>query len=393
MNGNDRPDWAGYPLRALVVGAAAMIPFVLGGARWPEVFFRSYLVGFSLVLGATVGCLAILMIFHLTGGRWGVLLRRLLEAATRTMPLVILMFIPLAMNLETLYPWMGTEGLGQGDLVWFKLWYLSPSFFLGRAVAYFALWVVLSRLLGRWSRWEEETADPRAASRAALLSGPGLVLHGLAVTFASIDWIMSLVPNWFSTIFPVVIGVGQLMTGMAFVIVVLAMLSRWSPLREAAAPAVLNDVGNLLLAMVMFWSYVAFSQFLLIWAGNLPEEVEWYEPRYRGGWEWIGVGLIVCQFALPFVLLLWRGVKRRMAALGAVAAFILVMRVVDLIWEIVPSSPEPGSLAEHGLDIVGSLLAVVGLGGIWLAFYFWQLARVPLLPVRARIPEEAPHHE
>jgi hypothetical protein len=239
------------------------------------------------------------------------------------------------------------------------------------------VWLTLAYFLNSGTQKEEVQGCGARARRLQVLSGPGLVLYGLTITFASTDWIMSLQPNWYSTIFAGLVATGQVLSALAFVIVVLALLATRPPLIDVATPVTLNDLGNLLLTFVILWAYLAFSQFLLIWVGNLPEEISWYLPRLSEGWQGIALLLVLFHFALPFLFLLSREVKRNPRSLGLVAATVLGMRFVDLFWQVMPAFPE-ARVAQYWMHGV----ALIGVGGIWLAFFSWQLQRRPLLPPR-----------
>jgi hypothetical protein len=367
--------------RALVIGVAGLMVCAVVACFRPGSVLRSYLVAFNFWLAIALGCLAVLMLYHLTGGQWGFILRRLLEASSRTLPLMPLLFLPIIFGLHQLYLWTDPSEVAADRILQHKAqYYLNIPGFIIRAAVYFSIWLAVAYFLNRWSREQDQTADPEFARRMRILSGPGLVFYGLAVTFASVDWLMSLDPRWYSTIFPVVFAVGQVQAGLAFAIAVLALLVSRPPLSRVISTPDLWDIGNLLQAFVMFWAYVAFAQFLLIWCGNLPEEIRWYTPRFQGGWEWFGVVLICCQFVLPFLLLLSRHIKRNPRTLCAVAIFLLVMRFVDLFWEIVPAFP-PADVMGHWLDFMVAVVAAAGVGGLWLAFFCWQLKRLPLLPL------------
>ena len=249
------------------------------------------------------------------------------------------------------------------------------------------------------------------------MSGPGLVLYGLTMTFATIDWVMSLQARWFSTIFAAVFGIGQVLAALSFSIAVLTLLATQPPLRRdfrsledfgslgtppplrsLISVQVCRDLGNLLLTVVMFWAYTAFCQFLLIWAGNVPEEIAWYVPRFAGGWLWVAVFLILCQFAMPFVFLLFRRTKDDLRRLSRIAVFLLATCFINLLWQIVPA-PLPEGLAEvrrlglgQGLDVLAAVVALVGVGGVWVAMFLWELKKMPLVPLRATGLEEAPGH-
>jgi hypothetical protein len=386
----DKPEWDHLQQRALVVGAAGLIVCAAVAFFHPAALARSYLVAYNFWLGIGLGSLAIVMIYHLTGGGWGLVVRRLLESATRTLPLLALLFVPLLLGLHRLYSWTNPEQMVGDAVLEHKAIYLNIPFFFVRAVVYFAVWITLAFFVNRWSRQQDEVSDAGLPRRFQLLSGHGLVLYGLTITFASVDWVMSLEPHWFSTIFAVVFGTGQVLGAFAFAIAALTLLASRPPLRDIVSAAHLQDLGSLLLAFVMVWSYVSFSQFLLIWSGNLPDEISWYLPRFQGGWQWLGVGLVLCQFALPFLLLLSRDIKRNPRALAAIAVFTLVMRFIDLLWEIVPAFP-PSDLVGHWLDIAGAVVAAIGVGGVWLAVFLWQLKKLPLVPLHDPVLAEMHH--
>lgn len=363
-------------VRALVAGVVALAVCALGLFVSPPAFYRAYLVAYLFFLGVALGCSALLMLYHLTGGGWGVVLRRTLESASRTLPLLAILFVPLAFGLRELYLWADPEVVAADPGLQHKSAYLNVPFFLGRAAFYFAVWAAFAFVLNRWSAEQERTNDPRLPRCFQLLSGPGLGLYGLTVTFAAIDWIMSLQPLWWSTIFGVLVGCGQLLSGLAFAVAVLLLLAARPAFAGVLSPQRLNDLGNLLLAFVMLWAYMSFSQFLLIWSGNLPEETPWYTRRLGTGWQWVGVILIAFHFALPFALLLSRDVKRNLPTLAAVAVGVLCMRLLDVFWLVVPSVH-----AEDLRRLVWTdLFAPVGIGGVWLWCFLWQLGKRPLTP-------------
>jgi hypothetical protein len=329
---------------------------------------------------------------------------------------LVLLFVPVLLGMDALYPWASADEIAKDPVLQQKSTYLNAAGFEGRAALYFAVWLVLAYFLNRWSRRTDESDDPRLAARLRSLSGPGLVLYGLTMTFATVDWVMSLQARWFSTIFAVVFGIGQVLAALSFAIAMLTLLASIScgagvspaqtgagetpapqPKRFFVSPQVCRDLGNLLLTVVMFWAYTAFCQFLLIWAGNVPEEIAWYLPRFAGGWLWIAVFLILCQFALPFVFLLFRRIKSDLRFLSRIAVFLLATCFINLVWQIIPAGPPSGSLAGwldlgYGLDILGAVIAMFGVGGVWLAMFLWQLKRLPLVPLRAAEPQEAPGH-
>jgi hypothetical protein len=384
---NLRPAFDRLQRAMLIVGLTALITTFGFYARNPEQFFRSYLLAFVFWIGFPLGSMAILMLNHLTGGDWGLPIRRPLEAATRTFPAILILFIPLLLGLKTLYPWMRPEVVTGDAILRAKAFYLNPSFFLTRAAIYFVIWFGLSYFLNKWSEEQDRTGDPALAKRLEGLSGPGLIFYGLTVTYASIDWVMSLEPHWYSTIFGMIFMMIGVLGAMAMVIIVASLLARHEPFASLVVPAQFNDLGNLLLTFVMLWAYLSFSQWLIIWSGNLRDEIPWYMTRARGAWEGWGLFLIIFHFSVPFLLLLQRGLKRRVRALAWVAAALLVTDFMVVIWMVVPAF-EPNRVHIHPQD----LTAMCGIGGIWVAAFVWQLKRRPLLPLHAAQAEGVAQH-
>ncbi len=379
-------DFEKYERRSLLVGAVALAVCLAGGvAISREQFLHAYLAAYLFWAGVALGSLALLMLHHLVGGRWGHGIQRVLEAATSTLPYLALFFLPILLNLPGLYIWAQPGAAERIHLLHHKALYLNVPFFWVRTLFYFAVWITLSGLLRRWSLEQDRTGEAGITRRLQVLSGPGLVLYGLTVTFAAFDWVMSIEPQWFSTIYGVIFIVGQGLAALAFAIVVTRLLADRKPLADTLTPNHFHDLGNLLLAFVMLWAYVAFSQYLIIWSGNIPEEIIWYVNRMAGGWRLLAFALIGLHFILPFLLLLSRTTKRRARGLFAVALGILVMRMVDLYWVVSPAF-HPTEWGLHWLDLV----APAALGGIWLAAFLHQLKRHPLLPLHdPRFPEQA----
>jgi hypothetical protein len=321
--------------------------------------------------------MAIAMIHHLTGGGWGMVARRPLEAAARTLPLLTLLFVPIAVSgMQPLYSWARPDVVAQDHVIQMKTGYLNVPFFLARAAVYLVLWNVIALTLSRWSREQDELGlRPLGSERKfRLLSAGGLLVYALTITFASIDWVMSLDPHWFSTIFGILFMGGQGLSALAFVIVVLASVSAQPPMAGIIKPVHFHDLGKLMFAFVMLWAYFSFSQFLIIWSGNLPEEIPWYLERMHGFWGAIAIALVVVQFSAPFLLLLSRDLKRNPRMLRNVAIVVLAMRFFDLLWLIKPGAE---GLHVHWMDFV----LPVGLFGLWLYVFVGQLRRRPALPV------------
>lgn len=367
------PDLSKLRRYSLFVGVGALVIFLIGIFVNHEQFHEAYIFAFTFWTGISVGSLALLMLQHLTGGGWGLVIRRILEAATRVLPLIAILFIPIVLGAHGLYPWTHQEHQQKlGD----KTNYLNLPFFSVRAIVYFAIWLGLAFLLNRWSLAQDRNGDGQYAKQMRVLSGPGMVLFVFTVTFASVDWYMSLEPEWFSTIYGFIFVASWSVTALAFVIAALALLSKSEPLKNIVAPLHFHDLGKLLLALVMLWAYFAYSQFLIIWSVNLPEEISWYTPRIQGTWGALIVAVVLLHFAMPFLLLLSRRLKRDPHKLIIVAVLILVMRVVDLLWMLEPSFSGKTFHATW-MHPVG----LVALGGLWLALFARELSRRPLIPI------------
>ena len=361
-------------LGAGILGLVGVAALTVGAFVARDQFFRSYLWAYVFLVGVSVGSLAWLMCQHLTGGAWGVVIRRPAEAAARTIPLLALLFVPIALGIPSLYTW--SQPTTDTVLEIKQIYYLNAPFFLVRTGAFFAGWLFLSWFLNRWSAKEDRSGPVAAHSKMSRISGPGLIFWGFSVTFMAIDWVMSLNPHWYSTMFGLLFIAGQGLSAMSFLIAVLVFLSNFRPMSEVLTARHFHDLGKLLLANVMIWAYMAFSQFLIIWAGNLPQEIPWYIERLKGGWQYVALIIVLGHFALPFALLLSRDLKRNFKLIATIALFILSMRLVDVYWQVMPDASK-GGLAVSWLD----LAAPLGLAGIWLASFLMQLEKRPLMPL------------
>jgi hypothetical protein len=377
----DRLQW-----QALGLGIVALVACFIGGFFSPAQFFRSYLAAYHLYLGIALGCLAILMLYHLTGGAWGFMIRRILEASMRTLPLLAVLFAPIAYGVGYLYPWARPEVVAGNEHLKYNHMYLNAPFFWFRAALFFIVWIALAYILSTWSRRHDQSGNPQLPRKFRLLSAPGLVFYGVTITFAAIDWVMSLQPTFHSTIFAPLFAIGQLLSGHAFAVLVLAWLVARPPLADLISPNTLNDLGNLLFTFLIMWAYMAFFQFMLVWIGNLPEENIWYLPRGQAGWQWVAWAIFIFHFAVPFFLLLMRDTKRNPRALGMVAGLIVFMHLVFLYFEILPAFPDT-TVSEHWMDF----LTPLGLGGIWFACFLWRLKQSPVLPEHDLNRQEAVH--
>ena len=362
--------------RSLIVGVTFAVMSIIGAIIKPDEFFPAYLLGFMAWLGVTLGCMAILMLQYMTGGAWGMVIRRLLEAGTRTLPLMVLLFIPILFGLPKLYVWARpAEIAGDKHLQEITHAYLNFSGFLLRAIIYFTTWRVLVYFLNRCSAEQDNPVTPDISRRFSVLSGPGLVLYGFSMSFAAIDWVMSLSPHWISTIYPLIFLAGQVLSALGFVVAIETILFRYKPVSELLKPEHVHDHGKLILTFVMLWAYFSFSQWLIIWAGNLPEETSWFVRRLNGWWGLVGLFLAGFHFAVPFVLLLSRQFKRNVRTLVWLAVWLMFMRLVDLFWMIEPTFHPQLHVT------VWDIVVPIGIGGLWLAYFFRNLKGRPLLPL------------
>jgi hypothetical protein len=311
------------------------------------------------------------MMHHLAGGRWGFSIRRLLEAGTRTLPLMFILLLPiLFLGLHDLYHWTHTDSLD--EILKKKSSYLNEPFFIARNLIYFLVWGLMAFYLNRWSTQQDGITETHPTRKMQRLSGPGVVIYALTMTLAGVDWIMSLEPHWFSTIFSAIYIIGQILLTWAFMILVAVPLSSRQPLDQLLTNERLRDLGTFMLAFVMLWTYTSFSQLLIIWAGNLPEEITWYMTRLKGGWLTLGYLMIALHFALPLVLLVSSRIKARIPILVSIALGLVIMRLVDLFWITAPAfDRDQSGLSVHWLDIA----IPIGMGGIWVSYFFWHLKR------------------
>jgi hypothetical protein len=366
MNGNpEYPEFARARTYALGAAAAGGLASVLGAILSPAEFYHAYLWAWC-------------------GGAWGFMSQRILEAATRTLPYMFVFVIPLLIGMGSVYAYTRPDLVRADATLAHKLPYLNVPFVIVRLVLYFAIWWVFAHLLNRWSLKQDDTSDYRYLRLRKAIAGPGIILYSLAMTFASIDWFMSLEPNWYSTMYPGFHLVAQVLTALAVVIIAARHVAARTPRPDVFTPKAFHDLGNLLLTFVILWAYVQVAQLIITWQGNLPKEVAWYLHRTRGNWAWIALVLAVGHFFLPFFILLSRTNKLRSRTLSVIAAYILVIHMVDYYWNAEPAFHREG-LYIHWMDIA----APVGLGGAWIALFVWQLKKRPAVPVHDPRLEQA----
>jgi len=360
---------------ALTVAGIGIVLSCVGVAHDQHNFFVSYLVSYTFWLGLSLGCLGVAMIHHLTGGGWGFVTRRFLEAGFMTLPLMTLLFLPLLGDLPALYSWARPEAVAASVILQKKQHYLNIPGFVVRAIIFFLVWNIFAWLLRKWSLRQDTTDDVMPTIRMRTLSGPGIVIYPLTATFAFVDWVMSVDVEWYSTMFPVIILIGQVLTAFAFITILLAVARNHLPFQTVVMTDHFHDLGNLLLAFVAFWTYVCFGQLLVTYSGNLPLEIAWYLRRIAGSWRWLILFIAAFHFFVSFFLLLFREMKRREARLAGIAALIFVMQALAIFWTIVPA------FRLDGVRVCGTDFAVFfGMGGLWLAMFAAALTRQRLLP-------------
>ncbi len=361
--------------RSLVIGAIAAIASVAGAFLAPDSFYSAYLTGFMFWLGLSLGCMAILMLHHLVGGAWSIVIRRILESGMMTLPLMAVLFLPILFNLPKLYFW-ARPGLTDPKLVEIHHSYLNFNGILVRYLVYFAIWFGMAYFLNRWST-EQDTIAGQSTLRFRALSSIGLVIYSLTISFAVIDWVMSLQTRWISTIYGLIFIAGEAMSAFCFCVLIESILGKRKPMSEYLTDTEVHDHGKFMLTFVMVWTYFNFSQWLIIWAGNLPEEIPWYVRRMNGGWGEVGLFLVVFQFAVPFALLLSRQLKRKAHTLVRLASWIILMRMIDIFWHVEPASHPTFHVSWLHFTIMA------GIGGLWMAYFFHNLRSRPLLPLNA----------
>jgi hypothetical protein len=361
--------------RSLVIGVIAAIASVAGVFLAPGSFYSAYLIGFMFWLGLSLGCMAILMLYHLVGGAWGTVIRRILESGMMTLPLMFVLFIPILLNLPKLYFW-ARPGLTDPKIIEIHQSYLNFNGILLRYIVYFVIWIGMAYFLNRWST-EQDSIAGQSTLRFRAMSSIGLVIYSLTISFAVIDWVMSLQARWISTIYGLLFIAGEALSAFCFCVVVESILAKRKPMSEYLTDTEVHDHGKFMLAFVMVWAYFNFSQWLIIWAGNLPEEIPWYVRRMNGGWETVGLFLVVFHFAVPFALLLSRQLKRKTRTLVWLASWLIFMRIVDIFWHIEPASHPTFHVTWVHFTIVA------GMGGLWIAYFFHNLRSRPLLAVNA----------
>ena len=359
---------------ALFVGVAALAVSVIGLFGNAAHFWQSYLFAFIFWAGLTLGCLGIFFLHNVVGGNWGVAIRRLVEAGLKTLPLIVLLAIPIFFALGTLYKWTDAGYRAEHFAVGHKAAYLNPTWFIIRTLLYFLIWIASGYRILAMANEHDRTGDRALFKRIKARSAPALLVFVVTTTLAFIDWIMSLEPDWYSTIYGWMYTVGQVLLTFSFLVAVLVLLSKREPFVSFLTKQHYHDIGNLMLAFTMLWAYMSFAQFLIIWAENLPDEIPWYVRRFSGGWGYIAWTIAIFHFFVPFFLLLLRFVKKNPTRLRTLAIWIIIMKMLDVFWIVEPA------FRQRGLEVYWTdLVTLIGVGGVWLAVFIWNLKSRPLL--------------
>ena len=357
-----------------VLGAAAC---ALLGASNPKQFFFSWLVSFLFFLSLALGGLFFVLIQYATQGGWGIVLRRIGETIFALLPVMAVLFLPLLLGLRDLYAWAVPGAAEHDALLRWKAPYLNVPFFLIRAAVYFAVWSFMALLYYRGSRGQDVTGDPAVSARLRRLAGPAIIVLAVTQTFASIDWIMSLTPHWYSTMFGVYFFAGSFVGFIALLSILAAAMRQAGLLESVISAEHLHDMGKLLFAFTSFWAYIGFSQFFLIWYANLPEESIWFKARLEGSWTIVSLLLMAGHFGVPFFYLMGRTVKRRGWTLAVGGTWLLAMHFVDLYWQVMPTL-HPEGVRPSALDVA----AFLAVGGCFVAAAGWLMRRQALVPLR-----------
>ncbi|MBK8911115.1 MAG: hypothetical protein IPM61_07270 [Chlorobi bacterium] len=383
---NVQPGINGLQKKAIAAAAVGVALLVVGAISDADQFYRSYLLGYIYWVLISVGMFTLYALHNTVSGAWGFTIRRFLETGVRTLPLMLVLFVPIIFGMHSLYEWTHADVVAKDHILQQKAPYLNETFFIIRLVFYFALWSGLGFYLIKLNRQIEENRDPKNLGKVQKLSAVTLLLIILTGTFAAVDWMMSLEPHWFSTIYGILFAGSAALSALAVTIGLVVKFRATRPLSNFLAPRIFHDYGTLMFTMTMFWAYISFSQFIIIWSGNVAEETPWYAVRMANEWGTIGWGLVFFHFALPWVILLSKKVKRSPKLLFGVALWMLFMRFVDLFWLIAPAHLR-STFSFHWLD----LAAPLAIGGIWLTYYCQQLKGKTLMTVWDPRLEDAWH--
>jgi hypothetical protein len=341
-------------------------------------FYKSYLLAYVFWVDLTIGFLGLTLLHQMAGGRWGDTVQRLFEAGTNTLPLMALAFVPIALNLDKIYPWAVPGALAGDPLLQHKAIYLNPTAFIGRTALYFVIWIGFAWVMNRWWWRRDQGAEGPSIRLEQGFGGLGLVIFVLTASFASFDWVMTLEPDWYSSVYGLIFVVGEALAALTFTIVILSRLVGGDLKSDAEVkgvegyPRPIADLRNLTVAFVILWAYMQFSQFIITWSGNTDEEITWVLHRGTSGWQAVTLTLIVLHFFAPLLLLISPLIKRSFTALAGLAGALFLMRWVETFWMAMPAYYTHG-LTIHWMDIAVS----VAVGGLWVGWFATALRRAP----------------
>jgi len=359
---------------AMFVGIAALAITLVGLFTDAAHFWQSYLFAYIFWSGLTLGCLGIFFLHNVVGGNWGVAIRRLVEAGLKNLLLAALFAVPIFFALSVLYKWTDATYRAEHFATGHKAAYMNPTWFIIRTVIYYLIWWFSGSRILKMANEHDRTGDHSLFLKIKRRSAPALLIYVVTTSYAFIDWIMSLEPEWYSTIYGWMFTVGMVIMAFSFLLALLVLLSKREPFASFLTRQHYHDIGNLMLAFTMLWAYMSFSQFLIIWAENLPDEIPWYVRRFSGGWGYIAWTIAIFHFFVPFYLLLLRFVKKNPSRLRTLAIWIVIMHILDVYWIVVPA------FRQRGLEVYWTDAAAwIALGGIWLALYIRNLKSRPLL--------------
>ena len=362
---------------SLIVGVIGLLISFSGLLKNHEQFYHSYLVAFNFWVSIGLGGLFFVMLHHLTGAVWSVVIRRMAEAAAMTLPMMGILFIPILLNHHDLYHWSHADVVSHDRVLQLKAVYLNSTFFIVRSVFYFAVWIFLSMRLTQMSLKQDVESDNSIALKMRQFSAPGMIIFAFTITFASFDWLMSLDAHWYSTIFGVYYFSGSVMAALAFLALTMIYLKRTGVMSELISVEHYHDIGKLLFTFMVLWTYMAFSQYFLIWYANIPEETTWYHHRGVGSWKTVSLWIVFGHFVIPFIALITRAAKRNEIWLGIMAIWLLLFHWLDMYWNVMPNLYAEGARFSW-LD----LTTMIGFAGIFKWAFWRRYASQAIVPIK-----------